>query len=133
MPSPPSNSLDPLGLDPGTKGSRKPRDQTQYSCIGRWVLYCSATRETHSDTELCFFGGVFLIVFLSSTQIFCYFQLCCLPKNTNIKDHTTWSFLPLSLGLMITFLIQKWMNKHQFLLMYVKQEWQGNKTLTQIF
>ena len=28
-----------------SRGSSRPRDQTRVSCIGRWVLYCWATRE----------------------------------------------------------------------------------------
>ena len=30
-----------------SRGSSRPRDQTHISCIGRWVLYHSATREAH--------------------------------------------------------------------------------------
>ena len=28
-----------------SRGSSRPRDRTCISCIGRWTLYCSATRE----------------------------------------------------------------------------------------
>ena len=28
-----------------SKGSSHPRDQTHVSCIGRWILYCTATRD----------------------------------------------------------------------------------------
>ena len=34
---------------PFSRGSSWPRDQTCISCIGRWVLYHSATREVNTD------------------------------------------------------------------------------------
>ena len=35
-----------------SKGSSQPRGRTHISCIGRWILYHSATRETHSSCSL---------------------------------------------------------------------------------
>ena len=36
-----------------TRGSFQPRDQTSISCIGRWILYCWATREAHRSQYRC--------------------------------------------------------------------------------
>ena len=35
---------------PFSRGSFQPRDQTQVSCIGRWILYHWATRESHRES-----------------------------------------------------------------------------------
>ena len=32
-----------------SRGSSRPRDRTCVSCIGRWVLYCWASREAHTS------------------------------------------------------------------------------------
>ena len=36
---------------PSSRGSSQPRDGTYVSCIGRWILYHSATREAHGTSN----------------------------------------------------------------------------------
>ena len=36
---------------PFSRGSFQPKDQTQVSCIGRWILYHWATREAHKESQ----------------------------------------------------------------------------------
>ena len=40
-----------------SKGSSRPRDQTHVSCMGRWILYCSTTREAPTSTEWVLING----------------------------------------------------------------------------
>ena len=45
-----------------SRGSSKPRDQTQISCIGRWILYYWATKEAPNADELPFENQDFSLV-----------------------------------------------------------------------
>ena len=40
-----------------SRGSSQPRDWTHVSCIGRQILYHSATREARSETHIIIFGA----------------------------------------------------------------------------
>ena len=55
-----------------SRGSSRPRDQTQVSCIGRWVLYHCTTRESQNRCCCCYLG--LPIVVQSPSQV-CLFQV----------------------------------------------------------
>ena len=78
-------------------GSSRVRDQTRISCIGRWILYHWATRET---LYFIFWGIVFLDIeffvsniFLSTLYMSSYFLLDSIVSNQDISFSFYWEFL----------------------------------------
>ena len=65
---------------PSSRGSSQPRDGTYVSCIGRWILYHSATREAHGTSN----PELIVKLAISSVKVFLYSP--AVPKLFGTRD-----------------------------------------------